>query len=778
MSRSKRISKRFQVDVIESCENRTLMTAGLSRSGVLNIRGTTSDDTIEVRRTPGISHQIQVVQNGRVTFKTDLNRVKSIRANGLSGNDHFHVNEDHGQILVSVYFMGERGNDFFKGGSGPNRFDGGSGQNVIYQKSDNDKWVNSHHSDSVVKLASANNLREFLTKAGRSRGRVGTLLRRDELAITGSPLAAPSAKVGTSAAPAQGGGFSQTNTQVAGIDEADIIENNGESLFILSRGELIIVDARNASAMSVTSRTRIDGSAIAEYLDGNKLTVISSVWESANPGDGSVMPMLRMRTGGQVQVTVYDVSDTVSPSVISKTKLDGWYSDSRMVDGKLAIIIQNDLLAGYWGGFGDMSMMRPVVGKIAGFAPSVSNTSLDRLLRRTSLDKILPSFSTSGISNGSKYAASGLISQPDSIYSPVTGMEANMLSVVLIDTRSATPGVVGATSIMGGYSSTIHMNSKDLYVFSPRWDELSGNRTGVQRFDISGNTPRLLATGSFQGNLLNQFSADANGEYLRVATTEWTPEGTANAMYVLTTRGDTLEIVGSVSGIAPGETIQSVRFMGDKAYMVTFKQVDPLFTIDLSSPTSPKIVGELKIPGFSRYLQPFGEGYIVGIGRDADPETGRTTGLKVSLFDVRDDSSPKEIAGYKLTQPSTGWSWSDAEWDHHALGYFPELDMIAMPVQGLIQADPPTDAKGQWLPPKYQSDLVLLKIDTAGSITNIGIIEHDSALLRSARIGDTVYSVADLDLKAVQVLADGITARGNVKLNEKQDDGGGWVIAL
>lgn len=781
MSRNRRPVKRFNVQVIESFESRTLLSAGLSRSGVLNIRGTDSNDTIEVVRSTTSPDELQVIENGRVTFKTDLKRVRAISTKALAGDDTFKINETVGKISVPVTFLGGRGDDHFKGGSAQNRFDGGAGLNVIYSSNGSDKSINARNADDVMKLATETGLRQFLTKAVRGRGRIGGLFQRGPIALNDTPVSSPVAKVGL-ATPANGAsGYSQTNTQVGGVDEGDIIENNGESLFILSRGELLIVDARNADAMVVNSRTKIDGWAMAEYLDGNRLTVISSVWNNeGQPGDGIVMPMLRIRTGGQqVQVTVFDVSNTSSPTVISKTLIDGNYSDSRMVDGKLAMIVQNDLLAGYWGGFGGGIMFaRPATGgKMA--APAVSNTSLERLVRRTPLEKLLPSFTTTGVNNGTKFADSGLISQPDSIYCPVTGMEANLMSVVLLDTRAENPAVVGATSIMGGYSSSIYMNSKDLYVFSPRWDDLSGgSRTGVQRFDISGTDPKLIATGSFDGYLLNQFSADANGEYLRVATSQWAPEGTQNAVYVLTTKGDALETVGSLTGLAPGETIQSVRFMGDKAYLVTFKQIDPLFTIDLSSPTAPKVLGELKIPGFSRYLQPFGEGYIVGIGRDADPETGRTTGLKVSLFDVRDDSNPKEIAGYKLTQPSAGWTWSDAEWDHHALGYFPELDMIAMPVQGYVPTDPSFGPNGEWLPPKYQSDLVLLKIDTAGSITNIGTIEHDSSLLRSARIGDVIYSAADLDLKAVQVVADGITARGSVKLNEKQDDGGGWVIAI
>ena len=778
MKRAPNNRHRFQVDLLDVLDSRQLLSVGLSPHGLLSIGGTDRNDTVEVTRSASDSKQLQVFENGRLTFKTELKRVKAISAKGLAGDDSLKINESAGKIAAPVLFLGGKGNDSFKGGSGRNRFDGGAGQNVIYSSEGNDASVHSHHADDVITLGSNSGLRNFLTKAIRNRSRFGGFLGQGQVALSDTPTGGTAAKVQASA-PTSSAGYSQTNTQVSGVDEGDIIENNGKSLFILSRGNLLIVDARNADAMSVSSRTAIDGSAIAEYLDGNRLTVISSVWSNAESGDTQALPILRLRTGGQVEVTVFDISDSASPTVISKTQIDGWYNDSRMVDGRLALIVQNDLLAGYWGGFGGgiaISSGTSTTAKLMPGVSTVSNDSLERLVRKAPLAKLLPSYSTSGVKNGEKFAVSGLISQPDSIYCPVTGMETNLMSVVLVDTRSGTPGVVGASSVMGGYSSTIYMNSKDLYVFSPRWDDLSGSRTGVQRFDIRGEAPKLVATGSFDGYLLNQFSADAYGDDLRVATSQWTVDGSRNAVYVLRTEGDTLSTIGALTGLAPGESIQSVRFLGEKAYVVTFKQADPLFTIDLSDPTSPTVVGELKLPGFSRYLQPFGDGYIVGVGRNADETTGRTTGLKVSLFDVRDDNNPKELASYILDQPANGWTWSDAEWDHHALGYFPELGVIALPVQGYIQPDPPTNPDGLWLPGNYQSALVLLKIDIAGSITNLGTIEQDSSLLRSARIGEVVYSVADLDLKTVELLTDGLKARGILTLNEQTDISGPGVI--
>lgn len=760
---------------IELCEQKTLMTSGLSR-GVLTVLGTKLDDVIEVRRAPANSQLIQVLENGKLTFSKNASRIKQIRINVGAGDDDVTVNQTNGKIAIPTSLFGSKGNDKFQGGSGLNQIDGGQGLNAYKPSSGQDRVINAARIDQVVKLGSTNAFRNFLTHS--SKGRSGFGIFRGPVNDVGiaAPSSSPSANSPSSKISAPG--YSQTNTQVAGIDEADIIENDGRYLYVLSRKELLIVDAGNADAPKVVSRTAIDGWPVAEYLYNGHLTVISSVWNTDNStgGPDGIMPLLRIRGSSQVQVTVYDVTDQAAPKVLSQTKLDGNYSDSRMVDGKLTLIVQNDLLSGYWGG-----IYRPMVKFATGLlAPvnQVSNTTLEKLIQKTPIEKLLPTWSSTTIdSAGAKVASSGLISQPQDLYCPVVGNEANLMSVVLLDTTSASPSILGSTSVIGGYASTIFMNSKDLYIFSPQWDSTTGESTNVQRFDITSGTPELVSTGSFQGQLLNQFSADAQGNLLRVATSSWTDSGRANALYVLTTEGDTIKTIGAVTGIAPGESITSARFVGDMAYLVTFRQTDPLFTIDLSTPTAPKIVGELKLPGFSRYLQPLGEGYLVGIGRDADPATGRTLGLKVSLFDVRDAAAPAEVASYLISQPSDGWSWSDAEWDHHALGYFPELDVIAVPVQGYVPGTPdPKDPNG-YVSYIQKSDLLLLKVDPATGISQLGTIEQNSTLLRSARIGDVVYSVADLDMKAAQVLTDGLVARGSVDLQKPYDGSGiGGVI--
>jgi uncharacterized secreted protein with C-terminal beta-propeller domain len=771
---------------VETLETRTLLTATLGR-GILAIRGTAASDVIEVRRSADDANVLQVVENGTVTFSRAISAVRQIRIDAGDGHDEISVNQENGVIAIPTTIRGGRGNDLMQGGGGTNQIDGGLGRDAFQPGGGRDRATSATRVDRLARLGTQEAFRDYLANAARNRGGLGAMATGFGARLNGPVMAVTA----TSTA-----GHSQTNTQVAGVDEGDIIENDGRHLYILSRDELVIVDAQDADAPVVASRTKIDGSPLAEYLHEGRLTVLSSVWKPANaPGNPGIMPLLGMRHAGQVQVTVYDVAEPAEPRLLSSTSIDGAYVDSRMVDGRLALVVQNDLLAGYWSG---APVIMPAVmpeGKVAFAAAPVSDAALAKRIRQAPVARILPTWTKTVVKadGTSTTSAPQLVSRPQDVLSPAIGSEVNLTSVVLVDVHAAIPGIAGATSVIGSYASMLHMNAEELYVFSPRREWIHGERTDVQRFDITGTAPRLIASGSFAGHLLNQFSADDHEDFLRVAVTKTTREPPANdasptvgspdiavslpfmpwntnrsnAVYVLATQGDTLAVVGSVENIAPGESIMSARFVGETAYMVTFEQVDPLYVVDLSTPTAPRIAGELKVPGFSRFLQPLDDGFLLGIGRDADPETGRTRGMKVSLFDVRDASAPKEVGTFLVDHPAEGWSWSDAEWDHHALGFFPELDVVALPVQSFVMvvADSP-DGYPTW---QTRAGVVVLDIDPVTGITELGTVEHDSRLLRTARIGSTIYSVADLDFKAVDVVGGALNPRGSAVLQKPYD---------
>ena len=200
----------------------------------------------------------------------------------------------------------------------------------------------------------------------------------------------------------------------------------------------------------------------------------------------------------------------------------------------------------------------------------------------------------------------------------------------------------------------------------------------MHKFSVSTDGPaRYEASGTVEGHLLNQFSMDEHNDYFRVATTigePWDTETSESQVVVLEQQGRRLTEVGRVGNLGRGERIFSVRFAGDISYVVTFRQVDPLYVIDLADPTAPSVAGELKIPGFSTYLHPIGDGLLIGVGQDAD-DTGRTRGTKVSLFDVSNPAAPTELD--VIVFPD---AHSQAEWDHRSFLHWGPEEMVAIPL--------------------------------------------------------------------------------------------------
>jgi uncharacterized secreted protein with C-terminal beta-propeller domain len=209
-------------------------------------------------------------------------------------------------------------------------------------------------------------------------------------------------------------------------------------------------------------------------------------------------------------------------------------------------------------------------------------------------------------------------------------------------------------------------------------------------------------------------------------------------VYVLDTEGDVLDLVSSLTGLAPGEQLYAARFVDDKAYLVTFLQTDPLFVIDLSDEKTPTLLGELVIPGFSNYLQPVGDGLLLGIGQERPVGTWNTH-LHASLFDVSDGTAPTQIDRQFLDE-SSQWSWSEAQYDHHAVLYTAEDGLLVLPVYG----NGYDQQTGQY---RYEQFLSVLHVDASG-ITVLGEIHSDESVIRTMRIGDVLYAVSDNSVTA------------------------------
>jgi hypothetical protein len=245
-------------------------------------------------------------------------------------------------------------------------------------------------------------------------------------------------------------------------------------------------------------------------------------------------------------------------------------------------------------------------------------------------------------------------------------------------------------TLLLGSASTIYVSPNNIYVTFPDWSGGSG-KTSIHRIHIDEGQIEYHATGQVPGSLLNQFSMDEQGEYFRVATTEWKwnvsslEERQSNNVYVLDQK---LDIYGRLENLAPGEQIHSARFMGARCYLVTFRKVDPLFVIDLANPGEPKVLGELKITGYSDYLHPYDETHIIGIGKEAiaaeEGDFAWYQGVKISLFDVSDVANPKEIAKYEIGDRGTD---SPVLYDHKAFLFDRSKNLLVLPVS-VAEIDP------------------------------------------------------------------------------------------
>ena len=238
----------------------------------------------------------------------------------------------------------------------------------------------------------------------------------------------------------------------------------------------------------------------------------------------------------------------------------------------------------------------------------------------------------------------------------------------------------------------------------------------------------------------------------------------SSGVYVLRDSAGNLTTVGAVDRLAPGERIYSARFVGERAYVSTFRQIDPFFVIDLSEPSAPRVEGELKVPGFSSYLQPLDDTHVLGIGRDVDPETGRVLGVQVSLFDVSNPSAPVRSAVH--TFAGEGWeAWSEALHDHHAVSWFPEQGMLTLPSQRFEDGG-------------VADALQVLHVDLGApaGFTSLGEIHHASAVLRSVRIGTFLYSISTGEVQ-VHPLAAPTVVVARAPLAGPAEDAWGPIIA-
>jgi hypothetical protein len=702
--------------------------------------------------------------------------------NGRGGNDEIRGNGGIDSLVGSVgddTLFGGAGVDTLRGGGGRNTLDGGLAVDAIFGTSDTDvarlddgeRLVGNEATNPLAPVGDLARLKSWAIEAAVERAR--NLFGQPAWSWWGWPIMVDDGNFGPVATTTAGGStgpatrsdYSSTPTQVAGVDEGDRVKTDGVSLFAIAGDGIDILDVSATDRLGVVAHLALSGQERQLFLAGDRLTVISQEWGY----QGFPSPLLRRADMDpfiepprqQVIVSVIDVSTPASPVVVETTRLDGWLVDARAIEDRVIVVTQSSI-----------GLPSPAVESVPSAAaeapvpatksllviPPVngmrfvyeSEASYRARLEASWTSAALPGFS---VVDASAAETSGTLVDPARTCLPVDGGDASLLSVVSFTVGDDQAGPDSATTA-GGVGGRVYASPTGLYVFDSHvgawWDDADpGTTTNIYKFDLSTTDAPLVAMGSVPGMTLDQFSLDEHGGLLRIATTDGFGASASNAVFVMAAAAGQLEAVGSVSGLAAGERIYSVRFAGDRGYVSTFRQIDPLFVIDLAQPSAPRVTGELKVPGYSTHLMPLDASHLLGVGRDVDPVTGRDGGLQLSIFDVGDPTKPVRTATYTF---AGDWgSWSPASWDHHALGWFAARGILALPVQEQT----------------FVTDLVVFRIDVdaADGFTKLGTISHAQPIDRSVRIGDVLYAVSSgrvtahpLADPAVQLAAVDLTA--------------------
>ena len=539
--------------------------------------------------------------------------------------------------------------------------------------------------------------------------------------------------------------YSGTNDYTAGVDEPDLVKTDGRRIVTVSGSTLEVIDAatRQVTGTLDLSSSGVQYGQLNLLLSGDHVLVISTSASEAGPASPAVP-----RYGPKFIL----VGLAGAPRILASYTISGNLVDARLTGSIVRVVTDSapDIV------FPDVPSGTSDAERVAAYRAAAVQAGLDAWLPR------YQSTSASGSTSGSVPCTS--ISRP----AKFSGV--NLLTVLTFDTSADTFGTGDPVSIAAD-GNTVYGTTSSLYVASGAmvtpWGARgtyvrgSGSTQGTQiyRFDVSQPGPlRYVASGSVPGYLLNQYAMSEWNGYLRVATTTGTswaiadgapsvPSGasgvqpSSSAVYELTTSAPVMRIVGIVAGLGSMERIYAVRFIGPVGYVVTFRQTDPLYTLDLSDPAHPRVVGALALTGYSAYLHPVSTTRLIGVGQDAD-SVGHVLGAQVSLFDVSDLAKPSRLATYALAS-----SVSAAGMDPHAFLYWPADQLVVVPIQENGGSAVPAGATQQPVQVP-QSGALILRI-SGTSLTRAGFISppqssgyDGSSIERSLVIGQTLWTIS------------------------------------
>lgn len=544
--------------------------------------------------------------------------------------------------------------------------------------------------------------------------------------------------------------YSTTNIQVEGVDEPDVVKTDGTYLYVLANQTVYIIQAYPATNTNILSEISFkDDVYISNFFINNDYLIVF--------GGAYNYPILYEKNGQDTVDTeetsiddiawdvstsvikIYDISDRENPTIEKDIEIDGNYFDARMI-GNYVYVISNEYTYSIYRTYEGEGILNVPEIKINNNATKIS------------------------------YKDIHYVDAPELVDTMTHVISVNLNSMKVIE-----------KSFLIGISQTMYVSKNNIYLVYTKYDynirtfaediyEQNDETTTIHKISIENGEINYQTKGEVPGHILNQFSMDQHNGYFRIATTigySWDDNNpSTNNIYIL---DENLEHVSEVEDIASGEQIYSARFTGDKAYIVTFKNIDPFFTIDLSDPMNPQIIGYLKIPGYSTYLHPFDDDHIIGIGKDTiesnDPNFAWYQGLKISLFDVSDFDNPQEVDKVIIGDRGTD---SPALYDHKAFLFDKEKELLVIPVSLYeISQDikdeyerEPASIYGEFTyQGAYVYKLNLDGFEYKGRITHMSEEEKqnneywwywyqsNSYIHRSLYIGNTLYTISDKMVK-------------------------------
>ena len=599
----------------------------------------------------------------------------------------------------------------------------------------------------------------------------------------------------------EGTDYSGTNNQEGGIDEADVVKTDGYYIYFLNGKKLEIMGVPEFGELVYQSNTTIEGYPSSMLLDGDRLVVISSVNSWNIPHTNPLYAAMEWdeqysswRTYSLTKFSVFDISDRSDVQLEKELFIEGSYITAREVDGTIRTVSHAwmetmglrswlDFPTGYW----DLDYDDPKRLEIRETVAYQTMLDNEEIIADMELSDLVPRIYERQNDNVITHSLTN--DDCASFIAPQDGFSRGVNSIFSFDLTSS-DFTFEADHIIGNYP-LVYSSADALILAEKSWDSWwfwnsadSDEATNIHMFDISNSdTTEYIASGRVDGTIQNQFSLSEYQGVLRVASTEgqwgrwWldNPEPMTSNVVTLRPTADanghtTLEQIGIVEGIAPNETIWSARFVEDRAYIVTFENMDPLWTIDLSDPANPTIMGELKIPGVSTYIHPISDSTLLTIGMGpADLETGEGldwSNVRLSLFDVSDFTNPLETTTLTISpvedenNPCWTWSSSEATYEHKAFQYWAPKSMLAVPMNTYTsgyydyEASTYVECTREWI-----SKLMITNV-TETSLTAYGEVDHSEFyeseqywwnsynIRRSIFMGDYIYAIS----------ANGITA--------------------